>query len=168
MPLSIRADTGLRLCAARYARVTQAGKEPPTGNVEPEIEFHWGSVWHAAELSAPILGFDVYLAVVGAGIVAGAALVAVTASPAGAASTCTTWKSSNGGTAYGKCTGGNTRFSLHRVWAVCIGPDGKKFNVEGNRVSTRQGKTSKAVCSSNPRQTSIGVYSMKIETEEPV
>jgi hypothetical protein len=58
VPLSIRADTGLRLCAARYARVTQAGKEPPTGNIEPEIEFHCGSVWHAAKLSAPILGFD--------------------------------------------------------------------------------------------------------------
>ena len=105
---------------------------------------------------------------VGTGIAASAALVAVTASPAAAESTCTTWKSSNGGTAYGKCTGGNTRFSEHRVVAVCIGPDGKKFTIEGNWVSTRQGETSHAVCSSNPRATSIGVYSMRIVTEEPV
>lgn len=107
-------------------------------------------------------------AAVGAGIAASAALVAVTASPAAAASTCTTWKSSNGGTAYGKCTGGITRFSVHRVHAVCVGPNGHKWNVEGKWVSTRSGETSKAVCSSNPQQTSIGVYSIKIETDEPV
>lgn len=104
----------------------------------------------------------------GAGITAATALVALTATPAAAASTCTTWKSSNGGTAYGKCTGGITRFSEHRVWAVCIGPDGKKFNREGNWVNTRNGETSKSVCSSSPGTSGISVYSMKIETEEPV
>jgi hypothetical protein len=105
---------------------------------------------------------------VGAGITASVALVGLAASPAAASTTCTTWKSANGGTAYGKCTGGETRFSAHRVWAVCIGPDGKKFKREGEWVNTRKGETSKAVCSSNPQATSIGVYSMKTETEEPV
>ncbi|MFF8725340.1 hypothetical protein ACF073_02465 [Streptomyces sp. NPDC015171] len=107
-------------------------------------------------------------AAVGLGITAGAALVAFSSSPAAAETTCTTWKSSNGGTAYGKCTGGDTRFSVHRVWAVCIGPDGKKFNREGPWVNTRKGQTSKAVCSPDPGHTGIGVYSMKIETDEPV
>ncbi|MCS0604700.1 hypothetical protein NX794_26295 [Streptomyces sp. LP11] len=106
-------------------------------------------------------------AAVGLGIASGAALVAVSASPAVAESTCTTWKSSNGGTAYGKCTGGETRFSTHRVVAVCIGPDGKKFNREGPWVNTRKGETSKAVCSSDPGHTGIGVYSIKVVTDEP-
>ncbi len=105
--------------------------------------------------------------VAGMGITAGTALV-LTATPAAASSTCTTWKSHDGGTAYGKCTGGDTRFSVHRVWAVCMGPDGKPFNLEGNWVNTRKGQTSKAVCSPNPARTSIYVHSMKIETDEPV
>ena len=101
-------------------------------------------------------------------IAASAALVALTASPASAESTCTTWKSANGGTAYGKCTGGDTRFSIHRVIAICIGPTGAKFTVNGDWVNTRNGETSHAVCSSNPKATSVGVYSMKIVTDEPV
>ncbi|MYX26253.1 hypothetical protein GTY75_06135 [Streptomyces sp. SID8381] len=104
----------------------------------------------------------------GTGVAAAAVLVAVTASPASAASTCTTWKSADGGTAYGKCTGGNTKYSNHRVWAVCIGPDGKKFNREGNWVNTRKGKTSKSVCSTDPGHTGVSVFSMKIETDEPL
>jgi hypothetical protein len=49
-----------------------------------------------------------------------------------------------------------------------VGPHGKKFNVKGNWASTRKGETSKAVCSADPRRTSIGVLSMKIETDEPI
>jgi hypothetical protein len=105
---------------------------------------------------------------IGTGIAASAALVAISASPAAAESTCTTWKSSNGGTAFAKCTGGNTRFSVHRVVAVCIGPTGSKFTVEGNWANTRDGETSHAVCSSNPQANSVGVFSMRVVTDEPV
>ncbi|MFF8941060.1 hypothetical protein ACF1A5_02055 [Streptomyces sp. NPDC014864] len=107
-------------------------------------------------------------AAVGVGVTAGTALVLLTATPAAASSTCTTWRSSNGGTAYGKCTGGNTRFSQHRVWAVCVGPNGHTFNLEGNWVNTRKGQTSHATCSSDPGHSGVAVLKMKIETDEPL
>ncbi|GGX67935.1 hypothetical protein [Streptomyces anandii] len=90
------------------------------------------------------------------------------ATPAMAASTCSTWVSKDGTTGYGKCTGGNTRFSVHRVKVVCVSPHGSKWNVYGKWVNTRKGETSKAVCSTDGGYSGTGVLSMKIETDEPI
>jgi hypothetical protein len=106
-------------------------------------------------------------AAVGVGIALSGTVVGV-ATPAMAASTCSTWISKDQSTGYGKCTGGNTRLSIHRVKVVCIGPRGDTANVYGKWVSTRSGETSKAVCTINPRVSGVGVYKISIETDEPV
>ncbi|MFF9816804.1 hypothetical protein [Streptomyces sp. NPDC014006] len=106
-------------------------------------------------------------AAAGAGVALSATVVGL-ASPAMASSTCSTWVSKDGTTGYGKCTGGNTRFSVHRVKVVCVSPHGTKWNVYGKWANTRHGETSKAVCSTDHGYSGTGVLSMKIETDEPV
>ncbi|MFJ3303336.1 hypothetical protein ACIPSA_09470 [Streptomyces sp. NPDC086549] len=57
---------------------------------------------------------------------------------------------------------------VRRARAVCVGPNGHTFNLEGNWVSTRKDETSHATCRSDPAHTSVGVLSTKIETGEPI
>jgi hypothetical protein len=104
---------------------------------------------------------------IGVGVVLSGTVVGV-ATPAMAASTCSTSISADRSTGYAKCTGGITRFSVHRVKVVCIGPRGDKANVYGKWVSTRHGETSKAVCTTNPRASGVEVYRITVETDEPV
>ncbi|MEV6531419.1 MULTISPECIES: hypothetical protein [Streptomyces] len=104
---------------------------------------------------------------IGVGVVLSGTVVGV-ATPASAASTCTTWISRDQSTGYGKCTGGNTRLSNHRVKVVCMGPRGDTANVYGKWVNTRHGETSKAVCTINPVKSGVGVYRISIETDEPL
>jgi hypothetical protein len=106
-------------------------------------------------------------ATVGVGMALSATVVGF-ATPAAAASDCTTWKSGDRATGYAKCTGGNTRFSEHRVKVICISPRGTKHTIYGAWVSTRGGKTSKAVCTTDPVRTGIEVYRLGVETEEPI
>lgn len=61
-----------------------------------------------------------------------------------------------------------TRFSEHHVKVVCIGPRGTTSSVYGKWVSTRRGETSKAVCTTDPKASGVGVYGITVETEEPV
>ncbi|MFJ9345859.1 hypothetical protein [Streptomyces sp. NPDC101237] len=100
----------------------------------------------------------------GVGIVLSAAVVGV-ATPAMASTNCSTWTSADRATGYGKCTGGDTRFDVHRVKVVCIGPTGKTFNVYGKWVNTRDGETSKGVCSTDTRKSGVEVYKMSVETD---
>jgi hypothetical protein len=100
---------------------------------------------------------------IGMGIAIGVSLLS-SAAPASAASDCPTWTSNSGRTGNAKCTGGNTRFSKHRVKVVCISQHGTKFNVWGPYVSTHGGKTSSATCSTG---WGAGVHSVGVETEEP-
>ncbi|MET8244881.1 hypothetical protein ABZV31_10940 [Streptomyces sp. NPDC005202] len=104
---------------------------------------------------------------VGTGIVLWGTVVGI-ATPAMAASTCSTWVSADGATGYGKCTGGITGFSNHRVEVVCVGPRGTTSTVYGKWVNTRKGETSKAVCTTDPVSSGVGVYKIYIETDEPV
>ncbi|MFJ8009597.1 hypothetical protein [Streptomyces fagopyri] len=104
---------------------------------------------------------------IGVGVVLSGTVVGV-ATPAMAASTCSTRISADRSTGYAKCTGGNTRLSEHRVKVVCIGPRGDKANVYGKWVSTRHGETSKAVCTTDTRSSGVEVYRITVETEEPV
>ncbi|MEU6008193.1 hypothetical protein [Streptomyces sp. NPDC047453] len=90
------------------------------------------------------------------------------ATPAMALSTCSTSISKDGTTGYGKCTGGDTAFTRHRVLAVCVSPHGTKFNVNGNWANTRKGETSKAVCATDGGYSGTGVLSLKIQTDEPI
>ncbi|HET6354117.1 hypothetical protein [Streptomyces sp.] len=106
-------------------------------------------------------------ATIGVGMTLSATVVGV-ATPAAAASTCNTWKSSDRATGYAKCSGGNTRFSIHRVKVVCISPRGTTHTIYGDWVSTRNKKTSKAVCTTDPVRTGIEVYRLSVETDEPV
>ncbi|WEO95711.1 hypothetical protein A6P39_017675 [Streptomyces sp. FXJ1.172] len=106
-------------------------------------------------------------AAAGAGVALSATVVGL-ASPAMASQTCSTWKSKDGTTGYAKCTGGDTRFSVHRVHVVCVDPRGIKWNSEGNWANTRKGETSKAVCAVDHGYSGTGVLSMSVETDEPV
>ncbi|MCC5476638.1 hypothetical protein [Streptomyces barringtoniae] len=104
-------------------------------------------------------------ATAGAGVALSATVVGL-ASPAMASQTCSTWKSKDATIGYAKCTGGDTRFSVHRVKAVCIDYRGMKWNMVGNWANTRNGETSKVVCGN--ASSGSGVLSMQVETDEPV
>ena len=103
-------------------------------------------------------------ATAGIGIALSATVVGL-ATPAMASTDCKTWISADQSTGYGKCTGGDTRFDVHRVKAVCVGPNGHTSNVYGKWVNTRKGETSKAVCTTDPKNSGVGVYRLSIETD---
>ncbi|MFF4487062.1 hypothetical protein ACFY0F_11295 [Streptomyces sp. NPDC001544] len=103
-------------------------------------------------------------AAVGVGLAVSATVVGV-ATPALASANCTTWISHDQGTGYAKCTGGGTRFDTHRVKVVCMNSAGHTHNVNGPWVNTRDGETSKAVCSTDPGHTGIEVYRISVETD---
>jgi hypothetical protein len=103
-------------------------------------------------------------ATAGIGIALSATVVGV-ATPAMASTDCKTWMSADRSTAYGKRTGGDTRFDTHRVKAVCIGPTDSTFNVYGKWVNTRKGETSKAVCAVDTKKSGVEVYRMSTETD---
>ncbi|TVZ93463.1 hypothetical protein FB157_106185 [Streptomyces sp. BK340] len=98
------------------------------------------------------------------GVAVSATVIGV-ATPALASADCTTWISKDGSTGYAKCHGGGTRFDTHRVKVVCVGPSGHTFNVNGNWANTRDAETSKAVCTTNPKASGVGVYKISVETD---
>ncbi|SER37807.1 hypothetical protein SAMN04487983_101595 [Streptomyces sp. yr375] len=106
-------------------------------------------------------------ATAGIGIALSATVVGI-ATPAAAATTCTTSISSNQAIGYAKCTGGDTRFAVHRAKVTCVGPRGTTSLVYGKWVSTRSGETSRGVCTTNPVVSGVGVLKVQVETEEPV
>ncbi|MEH0418963.1 hypothetical protein [Streptomyces sp. B21-083] len=100
----------------------------------------------------------------GVGVALAGTVLAV-ATPAMAATNCTTWISSNQGTGFAKCTGGDTRFDDHRVKVVCIDSRGIQATRFGPWVNTRSGKTSKAVCSDDPGNSGVAVFKISVETD---